>query len=454
MKILIVEDNKLARLTLIGLLRGHEIVEATTFSEAEAKLKNEKFELALLDIDLDIKEAGLKLAKSCKKIGLYAIMTTGHIEDEIIEKAYQYGCQDYLVKPISKEALNLTLDRFNSFGSEKRINDLINKNYITNHAPTLKELDLVKRVSLSDKPILINGASGTGKSILAKLIKEACRIPDEQYVELNCAQFSDGLIESELFGHVKGSFTGATENKVGLLQKANNGLIFLDEIHSLSKSAQQKLMKAIEEKTFYPVGSNQIIKSNFRVVCATCDNLLELVEEKKFRPDFYARISHLQIQLYPLKERKEDIIPLIEYYNSKYLRKISIPDVVKKELQKLEWRNNARDIEALVDYWHINSLGVIKTSDIPESFYLQKLEFKKSLSKQEMKRITEVGLKDYISELKVQIIEQFLDKNENNKSETAKDLKVTDYYVSYALKRNQATDLMLDDEVLNENRIQ
>lgn len=454
MKILVVEDNKLARLTLIGLLRGHEIVEAQTYSEAETKLKNEKFELALLDIDLDIKEAGLKLAKLCKKIGLYAIMTTGHIEDEIIQKAYQYGCQDYLVKPISKEALNLTLDRFNSFGSEKRISDLIKKNYITGHAPTIRELDLVKRISLSDKPILINGASGTGKSIVAKLIKEACRIPDEQYVELNCAQFSDGLIESELFGHKKGSFTGATEDKIGLLQKANNGLIFLDEIHSLSKSAQQKLMKAIEEKTFYPVGSNKVIKSNFRVVCATCDNLLELVEEKKFRPDFYARISHLQIQLYPLRERKEDILPLVEFYNSKYLRKISIPEDVKKELQKLQWQNNARDIEALVDYWHINSLGVIKISDIPESFYSQRSEYKKTLSKQEIKRITEIGLKDYIFELKAQIVEQFLEKNENNKTETAKELKVTDYYVAHAIKRNVTTELILNDEVFSENRIQ
>lgn len=453
MKILIVEDNKLARLTLIGLLKGHEFIEAKTYKEAVTKLKKEKFDLALLDIDLDIKGAGLRLAKLCKELGLYSIMTTGHEEDEIIKLAYQYGCQDYLSKPISLASLNLTMDRFYSFGSEKRINDLIKKNYITNHALTLKELELVKRISLSDKPILINGASGTGKSIVARLIKEACRIPDEQYVELNCAQFAEGLIESELFGHKKGSFTGSTEDKIGLLQKANNGLIFLDEIHSLSKSAQQKLMKAIEEKTFYPVGSVKSIKSNFRVICATCDNLLELVEEKKFRRDFYARISPLQIQLYPLSERKEDILPLIEFYNTKYLRKISISEDVKKELLRLEWRNNARDIEAIVDYWHINSLGVIKLSDIPDSFYSKKIENKKILSKQDMKKISEIGLIDFLSDLKAQIVEQFLEKNENNKSETARDLGVTDQYVSHAIKKIKTTNLTVNKEVFNENRI-
>src|SRR5690606_30183961 len=160
----------------------------------------------------------------------------------IIEQAYASGCRDYLIKPINQATLELVLARYNAFVSDKALDELIRQNYITNHALTLKELDLIKRVRLSTRPILIKGPSGSGKSIVARLIKQTCGIPDDKYVAINCAQFTDSLFESELFGHKKGAFTGAQNEKIGLLKKADGGMIFLDEVHSLSKSAQQKLM--------------------------------------------------------------------------------------------------------------------------------------------------------------------------------------------------------------------
>lgn len=455
MKILIVEDQKLARLTLRGLLVGHELDEAATLKDGYNKILSNQYDIAFLDLDLDEKLAGLKLAKLCKEQGLYAVITTGHEEDELVKKAYQIGCQDYLTKPISQNKLDLVFSRFISIDSEQRIDNLIRKKYITNHQETLSELNLIKRINLSDKPVLIKGPSGTGKTIVANLIREACRIPEERFVSINCAQFSENLLESELFGHKKGSFTGATHDKIGLLEKANNGFIFFDEIHSLSRGAQQKLMKAIEEKIFYPVGSSVPVTSNFRVICATCENLLDLIEEKKFRSDFYARISHLQIQLYGLKVRKDDIFPLIRYYSEKFERKISISEEAKKILLSLEWMNNTRDIESLVDYWNINGIGFIKPEHIPSNLLHAKTKTEGvKLSRSDIKKIKEMGLKNYLDFVRDEIVKHFLDTNEGNKTYTAKELQISDRYIRHSLNGKSEIKMDVFKEQVHENTIQ
>jgi len=456
MKCIIVEDEKLQRLGLRGLLCDHEVIEASTFKEGYDLLASETFDVAFLDLDLDKKLAGLELAKLAKERGIYAIITTGHIENSIIEKAYQLGCQDYLTKPITKNSLDLVLKRYNSFNSEDRIESLISSNYITTHAQTLNELNIIKKIGLTDKPVLIKGASGTGKRVVAHIIREALKTSKEKFVEINCAQFTESLIESELFGHKRGSFTGATEDKVGLLSKANDGIVFLDEIHSLSKNAQQKLMKAVEEKVFYPVGSNVPVKSNFRVICATCEDLLDLVTEKKFRPDFYARISSIQIELFPLKDRKEDILPLIHFYCNKFSRKISITEEVKKILVSLEWKNNTRDIESLVEYWQIHGFGIITPKEIPDQYKStasEKVNF--SLSKKDIKKIQEQGLMDYLDQLKHQIVEQFVEMNNGSQIEAAEMLGTSKQFIGKIInKKNQTPMKRLSNGAENEERIQ
>ena len=420
MRCLIVEDENLPRLALRGLLKGHEIEEAETYAKAQELLRTQYYDVVFLDLDLDKKLAGLELAKIAKARGLYAIITTGHSEDEIIRKAYELGCQDYLTKPITLKSLDIVLKRYIAFDSEARVDELIKKNYITYDAKTLSELNLLKKISLTEKPILIKGPSGTGKRIVAHLIRETLKLPKDKFIEINCAQFTETLIESELFGYVKGAFTGADKDKIGLLARADNGVVFLDEIHSLTKSAQQKLMKAIEEKEFYPVGSSKPIRSNFKVVCATCDDLLSLVSENKFRADFYARISSMQLELYPLKERKCDILPLIKYYNDRYSRKISITEEAEKELLKLEWTNNTRDIESLVDYWHIHGFGIITPNEIPSHLKEVKAESNiLNLSKKDIKKIQEMGMKNYLEAFRYQIIETFIELNNGNKKEAA-----------------------------------
>ncbi|MCB9092184.1 MAG: sigma-54-dependent Fis family transcriptional regulator [Halobacteriovoraceae bacterium] len=457
MRCVIIEDEKLPRIALRGLLNGHEVKEAQSFSEAKELLSTEYFDVAFIDLDLDKKLAGLELAQIAKSKGIYSIITTGHTENEIIHKAYELGCQDYLTKPITEKALNIVLKRHIAFDSEDRVDSLISKNYITQDPKTLNELNIIKKISLTDKPILIKGPSGTGKRVVAHIIRETLKLPKNKFVEINCAQFSESLIESELFGHKKGAFTGADRDKTGLLTQADNGVIFLDEIHSLTKRAQQKLMKAIEEKEFFPVGSSKPIRSNFKVICATCEDLIALISENKFRPDFYARISSMQLELFPLKDRKCDILPLVKFYNEKYSRKISITEDAEKVLLGLEWVNNTRDIESLVEYWHIHGLGIISPNDIPKHFKTAHLvNESSSLSKREIKKIQEMGMKEYLDVLRLQIVESFVEISNGNQREAAAMLGCSKQLVGKILnqKRDSNFERGFEGESVYEEHIQ
>jgi two-component system nitrogen regulation response regulator GlnG len=454
MKILIVDDEKLARLSIKGFLREHEIVEASTYKEAVNSLKYDKVDLAFLDLDLDKELAGLDLAKIAKEMGIYSIITTGHAEEEITDRAYRLGAQDYLQKPISEKALELALGRFINFISGPRVDKLVKSRYLTTHDKTLEELNIIKGLTRSTKPVLITGPTGTGKTIVADIIREVCNIPEKKFIAINCAQFTETLLESELFGHKKGSFTGATTDKEGLLKIADGGAVFLDEIHSLSKASQQKLMKAIEEKIFYPVGSTVPVKSDFRIICATCEDLPTLIEEKVFRSDFYARISHIKIELFPLRDRPDDILPLIHHFNSKHMRKITINEDAKKLLRSLEWKSNTRDIEALVEHWNIKGYGIITVDCIPESFIKTKDVQRSKLSKAEVKRIREMGIKNYLETYKKEIVEYFLEINDFNKAETGRALKVTDKYVGYIVSKDNSNAVRTTAEEYYENSIQ
>lgn len=455
MRILVVDDEKLARLNITGFLREHEIIEASSYKEAERSLKRDKLDLAFLDLDLgDDELAGLKLAKLSKEMGVYSIITTGHGEDEIAHRAYELGAQDYLKKTITPEALKLAMGRFISFISGPKVDELVKNRYLTTDIKTIEELDIIKGLTRSTKPVLITGPTGTGKTIVADIIREVCNIGPKKFVSINCASFSETLLESELFGHKKGAFTGATSDKEGLLKIADGGAIFLDEIHSLSKSSQQKLMKAIEEKIFYPVGSSYPIKSNFRVICATCEDLPTLIEEKVFRSDFYARISHIKIELFPLKSRPDDILPLIHHFNDKHMRKITITKETEKLLRSLEWKSNTRDIEALVEYWNIKSFGIITPSCIPDYLIQAKETKENKLSTTEIMRIKRMGIKDYLEAYKSEIVDHFLEMNGFNNSETARALKVSEQYIRYRVKKNNVNTINFAEQDLHENRVQ
>lgn len=457
MKILIVEDDSRIRLVLKGLLKGHEITSASNSAEALKYLAGDSFDLAFLDLDLGPDEllAGLSLAKVCREINLYAVILTGHEAPEIIKRGYESGARDYIAKPVLKKKVDDALNSFAVFDSEKRIDDLIKSKYVTTHKETLRELATIKRVALSDQPILIKGPSGTGKTVVANLIKEACKVPDDKFFSINCASISEALLESELFGHKKGAFTDAKTDKIGLLEKANGGIVFLDEIHSLSLRCQQKLMKAIDDKKFFPLGATKEVHSKFRIISATCEDLLQLIIDEEFRKDFYARVAHIQIQLFALKDRPQDILPLMDFYLSKYSRKITLTDEVKNLLVTLSFENNTRDVDALVDYWNRNGIGVIEAKDIPSQFLPVKDAPKKvKLTRAHKKLIEEEGLKGYLDMIRDEVILHYLELNKGHRINTAEELQITDRTIRNALKRSNPEGHQLPLEVEYENTIQ
>ncbi|MGZ3768049.1 MAG: sigma-54 interaction domain-containing protein [Bdellovibrio sp.] len=234
---------------------------------------------------------------------------------------------------------------------------------IIGHSPSfLKVLDRVKRVASSSANVLITGESGTGKEIIARLIHDLSPRAKENFVPINCSAIPDQLLESELFGYVRGAFTGAAGTKVGLFEEANGGTLFLDEIGDLDLHLQAKLLRVLQEKKVKRVGENHYRNLNIRILAATNNDLTEHVQQKKFREDLYFRLNVIPIEIPPLRERVEDILPLAYYFLKKYLAKHMVPGKkfsaeVTNFLQNHSWVGNVRELENIIERAVILSSG-------------------------------------------------------------------------------------------------
>jgi DNA-binding NtrC family response regulator len=436
LKILFVEDDDFSmRVTKRTLARYGEVVAVGSLEDALAYLGRYKFDVAFFDLNLHGKLDGLTLVKKAQELGLYSIVISGEDEGAIIEKAYRNGAIDYISKPFSDDKFNQVIERF--FNTRKHLDfeNVINKKFITKSEKQLNELNKIKNLTVSQKPIFISGETGTGKRVVAHIIKEICA--PENYIEVNCSQYSEELITSELFGHKKGSFTGATQDKVGLLEKAHNGIIFLDEIHALSLKSQKTLLKAIEEKEFYPVGSDKLIKSNFRVISATCENIAELIDQSKFREDLYARIATFKINLFPLRERIEDIDLLFQYYIQKSMIQIYINDVAKNILRQYAWPRNTREIEDLVENWLVNGERLITPESIPSHIRYNINHQTKFIPDHYLDMVEEHGLSDFLKFFKKEICLEIIKRNDNNLRQSAEKMAIAHSQLSTYLKQNK-----------------
>lgn len=283
LKILVIDDEKISRLKIKANLSDHRIFEAASYSEALEKLQDQ-FDICFIDLNLDDQSTelfGLEILKLTVKKGIYSVIMSSLSDEEIIEHAYTLGCNDYYAKGNEEESIKDTINRF----FLKKNNHLENY-FFTEVIPTKSQLqkETLKNIIPffeSKLPICILGESGTGKTFLARKIHEQSKRTG-QFVEVSCGAFSEELLDAELFGHSKGAFSGATTDNKGKLALANKGTLFLDEIGSMSESMQAKLLKAIEEKTFYQVNSDKVIHSDFRIICATLDNLEDKIKRGQF----------------------------------------------------------------------------------------------------------------------------------------------------------------------------
>ncbi|NTW07748.1 MAG: sigma-54-dependent Fis family transcriptional regulator, partial [Syntrophaceae bacterium] len=343
---------------------GYYVETASDIAGAkELAVKNE-YELALLDMKFTGGN-GIELMKSIHEVDqdLPVIILTAHGTIESAVEAMKEGAYIYLTKPFDHRELLLQIkngiEKSNLSREVKRLRNIINKDYtihnIVGRSEAMKQVfDLTALAAQSNSSVFISGESGTGKGMIARALHQLSDRKDKPFVSLNCAAIPETLLESELFGFEKGAFTGAVTNKKGLFLQADGGMIFLDEISEIPLSMQGKLLKAIEEKEFYPLGAQKPVKVDIRIVSASNKEIEKEVEKGIFRSDLFYRIHVIPIRIPPLRERKEDIPLLVEYFLGKCAAKMNkqIKSITPQALKKImvySWPGNVRELENVIE---------------------------------------------------------------------------------------------------------
>ena len=378
-KILIVDDEKGILDTLAGILEdeGYDIFLSEDAETALEILEKEEVDLIFLDVWLP-RMSGIDAIKKIKEkdSDIPIIMISGHGNVEIAVEAIKLGAYDFLEKPLSMERVILTTERALQFKNLERENiklrSSIDKKYelVGNSSAMKKIKSQIELIAKGDSRVLIIGESGTGKELVARAIHSMSNRFRAPFVEVNCAAIPQELIESELFGHEKGAFTGAIERKIGKFELANGGTLFLDEIGDMSLLTQAKLLRVIETQKFQRVGGTRDITVNVRIISATNKDLLEEIKKGNFREDLYYRLNVVPIYIPPLRERKEDIPGLIKYFIEEFSKEKgwkakTLDNQAMKILQDYDWPGNVRELRNAVERLMIMTVNeVITLSDI------------------------------------------------------------------------------------------
>jgi DNA-binding NtrC family response regulator len=386
--ILVIEDEHLQKELLTTILKeaGYNVFSASSLEEARKIISQYHPEIILTDLKLQ-NEDGMDILNDLPeepfKPAVIIITAFGSIPSAV--EAIKKGAFDYLTKPINKEVLLLTIKR-----AEEKIN-LVKEVYrlkselyekfkidgvVGKSKKMLQVIEIVKKVAPTNATVLICGESGTGKELIARAIHHNSPRKDNPFIAINCAAIPETLIESELFGYEPGAFTGANTRKIGLIEAANKGTLFLDEVAELPLITQSKLLRVLQEKEIRRIGGKETIKVDVRIIAATNKNLLEEVQKKKFREDLYYRLKVVTIEIPPLRERKEDIPELVKYFIEKYSKEFEkeIKGIEEKAMQALlnyHWPGNIRELESVIEKAIIICEGdKIKFKDIADELKL------------------------------------------------------------------------------------
>jgi len=382
-RILLVEDDHSlgAMLGMELKRRGHAIEIAKSGAEAFAKLNAGDYDAVVTDLklgDMDGLEV-LKLVKS-RAPHTEVLVMTGHGSIDTAVAAMRAGAFDYLTKPVESEELNLVLEKAlehrRLVHEVERLREEVKDKYsfdgiVFSGTPMRRVLDLVQKVASTEATVLIQGESGTGKELIARALHEKSARRNGAFVAINCGALPEGLLESELFGHVRGAFTGADRNKRGLFEEASGGTLFLDEISETTPGLQVKLLRALQEGEIRRVGDNHPFKVSGRLLVATNKDLGKLVAEGKFREDLYYRLKVFPIDLPSLRERPEDIMPLAEHFLRKAKKKLGgqalrFSPEAAEALRRHRWPGNVRELEHVVERVLIMASGAaVGAADLP-----------------------------------------------------------------------------------------
>jgi len=432
-RILIVDDEKPIRDSLKIVLadEGYSTEVAGDGEEALEKIKNESFDIVITDIKMP-KLDGIQLLESASSISpeTFFIIMTAYASVKTAIDALRHGAFDYLIKPVEFDDVIIRIKRLIDYKNLAQENKALRQrvssdkgftNLIGTSASMKKVFSIISQVAPMNSNVLITGKSGTGKELVAKAIHFNSNRKDKIFLPINCGAISENLIESELFGHRKGAFTGAVDDKIGLFKVADNGTLFLDEIGELPLNLQVKLLRAIEDKEFIPVGSIKPVSTNIRIIAATNQNLFEKTKIGEFREDLYYRLNVVEIKLPTLNERKEDIPLLISHFIAKYCGEmgkkiLGLDNETMKVLIAHDWRGGVRELENVIEraiifatkeYLTIDDLaehfrGVMDINGLPDSIkdaskifereHILRIIKKFDFNKEEAAKALELGL--------------------------------------------------------------
>lgn len=358
-KILVVDDEIQYQEVINMILQseGYKTKVASSGEEALEILKKEKFHLVLTDLKMNGMD-GIHLLEEIKNnyMNSYVMLITGFGTIKNAVEAMKKGALGYFIKGSNPAELLREIEKVKKeCESTKKVEKINNKFLLdTKNYNFRKILKIAKKAASADVNVLITGESGTGKEVMARFIYENSKRKNEKFVPVNCQAFSSGLLESELFGHEKGSFTGAFNKRIGRFEEAHGGTLFLDEVGDIDLNTQVKLLRVLENRTIEKIGSNKPIDVDFRLICATNKDFYEAIENKEFREDLFYRINTISIHLPSLKERKEDLPMLIDFFlkksSAKYNKKIiKVEDDVINHLLNYEYKGNIRELKNILD---------------------------------------------------------------------------------------------------------
>ena len=432
-KILVVDDDTVHGMMLKTLIKewGYKVFLADDGTTGVDMVKDQSFDLVLLDMKMK-KMSGIEALQHIKNYNpsLPVVIMTAYSSVQTAVKALKIGAYDYLTKPLDFDKLKLTIDRiFESIFLKKENKNLktrlkeksIVHDIIGKSPAILALLDTIEMVAPTDANVLVTGESGTGKELVSSAIHFNSPRKDQPFVRINCAAITETLLESELFGHEKGSFTGADKKRKGKFVLANKGSILLDEIGEMSVTMQAKLLRVIQEKEITPVGSDQNIKTDVRIIASTNKDLKKMSEKGEFRQDLYFRLNVVSIAIPPLRERKEDIPILALHFLKLFLEKNKrdikgfSPDAMDAMIRS-EWKGNIRELMNSVER------GVV----LARSDYICPKDLSFAQEKKSSNIVADMDLGNVsLSQIEEKAILSTLKAAEGNKSETARRLGIT-----------------------------
>ena len=444
--ILVVEDERSQREMLAGFLRKekHRVFEAEDGEKGILQLKANALDLAVVDYKMP-RLSGLEFLKEAKRINpeLDVVVVTAFGTIDTAVEAMKAGAADYLTKPIDLEELLIVIDRIAEHRTLLKENEILRQELsekkvrqenIIYRSPKMAELiNLAARVAKSSATILIEGESGTGKELFARLIHYLSPRSHKAMITVNCAALPETLIESELFGHEKGSFTGAAQRRIGRFEQADGGSLFLDEIGEVPPAVQVKLLRFLQDGEYERLGGDRALKSDVRVISATNKDLQALVREARFREDLFFRLNVIPLKIAPLRERRDDIPVLLNHFVDRYAKRNGkqISGVTREAmdiLMKYDYPGNVRELENIIERAVVISRGtVVSLEDLPFN--------KDRAATREIDAENKGTLRETLEDMESRMIRAAMEEAGSNQSQAAARLGLSERMLRYKLKK-------------------